>query len=259
MQLRKLVKGIGTLARGEIALGRIHMTCGEPVMMSPETDARVASRDVMAELQKHTATTTHHLRCFLAKNPIPGVDLKWLRSEIEKRGGHVVDSPLGGESEVDATAEQCMRYHWIHLFYGEADARWPDHPGIAHHTRSNRYAPSPVVTPAALQDPRLRALLRAIFEPIARDYATAAAKLGSTKWLPRHASPRGALYEVPSAHLPNLQAAFSDLTDRQILALEEDGSYVWGPNAEDIEAYRAACAWTDAESTTNTSDLAVGT
>jgi len=256
MQLRKLVRGIGTLARGEISLGRIHMACGEPVMMSPETDARVAGRAVMAELQKHTATTTHHLKCFLAKNTIAGVDLKWLRNEIERRGGHVVDSPLGGEKDVDATAEQCMRYHWIHLFYGEAEASWADHPAIAHHVRGNRYAPSTVVTPAKLRDPRLVRLLEAIFQPIARDYATAASKLGSTKWLPRHASPRGVLYEVPSAHLPNLQAAFGDLVDRGILALEDDGTHVWGAKAEDIGAYRSACAWPEARNN-DAADLAV--
>lgn len=243
MQLRKLVRGIGTLARGEMALGRIHMTCGEPVMMSPDSDARKVSRAVMAELQRHTATTTHHLKSFLAKNPIPGVDLKWLRAAIEKRGGEVIDSPLGGEASVDATAERCMRYHWIHHFYGDAELSWPGHPAITHHTRGNSYAPVFMPTAAELRDPRLRAVLHALFEPIARDYATAATKLGSPEWAPRHASPRSVLYETPSAYLPNLQAAFSDLADRGVLALDESGTYEWGPNAAAIEEYREAVRW----------------
>ena len=258
MQLRGFLRGVGRLARGEFALGRIHLTCGEPIRLTPGADARQAARRVMSELQTHTATTTHHLRAFLAKNPIPGVDVEWLRAAIVARGGHVIDSPLRGEEALDHAAERCLRYQFIHHFYADAEAMWPDHPVLSQHIGLNGFASRPA-SRADVDDPRLRAVLRALFEPIVRDHATVAARLGSPAWAPRHSSPRSLLYEVPSAHLPNVQAAFADLVEREILAVDEDAGHVWGPRAEDIESYRRACVLEESRTEPDTILRGVGT
>lgn len=241
MKLSGLVGGIRQLTRGELSYGRIHISCGEPVMLSPHSDVRQVGGLVMGELQANTFVSTWHLRCFLAKNDLPGVSLAWLRRQIELRGGKVFESALRGD-DVDAAAERCMRYHWMHWFYADARAAWGEHPVLEHHIRNNSYAELPRPPKDALADDRLVALLRALFEPIARDYGTVAAKLGSPEWAPRHPSPRSFLHENPKAHLPDVQAAFADLVDREILGFDElEGGHVWGPRAGELGAYREAC------------------
>lgn len=257
MQLRGLLAWTARMARGEVSLGRVHLVCGTPVTMGPDSDVRETSREVMAQLQAYTATTTHHLRSFLQQTALD-VDVAWLREAIVRRGGQVIDSPLGGEESVDAVSEQCMRYNWMHWFYGDARTVWPEHPAIAHHLKHNDYlaldrTPATSGSPACsteLRDPRLRQVLRALFEPISRDYGRVAERLGSPDWSPRHASPRSVLVELPDAHLPFVQAVFQDLVDRGVLSASSGTgaagtTHAWGPNAADIEAYKAACAWPD--------------
>lgn len=242
MKLSGLFGGLRQLTRGELSYGRIHITCGEPVMLSPHSDVRQVGRLVMGELQANTQVSTWHLRCFLAKNDLPGVTVGWLRERIEERGGRVFDSPLRGE-EVDAAAERCMRYHWMHWFYADAREAWPAHPVLEHHARNNTWADFPRPPKGSLGDPRMVELLRALFEPIARDYALVAAKLGSKQWAPRHPSPRSFLHENPKSHLPDVQAAFADLVDRGILAFDElEGAHDWGPRAGELAAWGASCA-----------------
>lgn len=243
MQLRALAAWTAKMIRGDVQLGRIHIRCGSPVIMRPSTDVRDASRQVMGQLQAHTATTTYHLRTFLRHQPMAGVDVDFLRRSIELRGGIVLDSPLGGEETIDATSEQCLRYNWMHVFYADARALWPDHPAVLHHTDKHGYMP-PVYEPSEkeLNDSRLKALLRALFEPVGRDYLTVAERLGPTEFEPRHASARTLLYEAPDAHLPYLQAAFADLLHRGVLQMNGK-NYAWGPNAEEIQTYKEACTW----------------
>jgi len=250
MQLRALLAWTQRLAKGEVSLGRVHIRCGEPVTMRPDADVKPISRAVMAQLQQHTAVTTFHLRCFLrhAGPDAAGMDVHWLRDAIERRGGLVVDSPLDGEAAIDTVSEQCMRYNWLHLFYADAHALWPEHPALAHHIAQNGYLPlTRKPGEAELRDPRLHALLRALFEPIGRDYARVAERLGTPAWPPRHTSPRSVLYEVPDAHLPHVQAAFEDLVQREVLAADATHGYAWGAKASDLQDYHQACAWPGAD------------
>lgn len=246
MQLRALLAWTTRMARGQVSLGRVHLRCGEPVVMRKDAEVHTISREVMARLQEATVATTHHLRCFLHHNALPGVDLDYLRDALERRGGQVVDSPLGGEDAIDPVTEHCLRYNWMHLFYPEALAVWPDHPAIGHHTRHNGFhLHERTPDPEELADPRMRGLLRALFEPVARDYARVAERLGPVQWPPRHATSRTLLYDVPDAHLPNLQAAFLDLVERGVLTSDRQGRHEWGPNAAEIDSYKQACVWPD--------------
>lgn len=245
MKLRSLLAWTTKLARGDVRLGRVHMKCGTPVVMGPDTDVRQVSQAVMSELQEATAASTHHLHSFLQRHLVEGVTEPWLRSAIERRGGTVLDSPLAVRGHVDAVTEQCMRYHWMHLFYPEARALWPQHPAIVHHTEQNGWhRPTRAISDVDLREPRLLALLHALFEPVARDYAKVAESLGSTDHAPRHASARSLLHEAPGAHLPHLQAALEDLAARDILVLDRKlGAVAWGTQAAGFQAYKDACVW----------------
>jgi len=248
MQLRGLLKWTGRVSRGGVDLGRVHMTCGEPVILDPKADVKAVANEVMHQLQSRTATSTFHLRSFLARNPIEGVDLPWLRRAILRRGGQIIESRLRGEDETDAMMEQCMRYHWLHLFYAEATAAFPNHPAIQHHCRLNGFAEHPdgIDLEAELADPCVRALLRALFEPVCRDYVTVAQALGSPNGRIGVTSPKDVVKKVATAHLPNVEACFEDLRERGILrAPVNGGGYEWGPRATDLPEYEATCRWPD--------------
>ena len=246
MKLRALLAWTTKMAQGKVHLGRVHIRCGDPVIMAPLDDVREISRHVMAELQDATASSTHHLRAFLHHGDVAGIELDWLRDAIERRGGQVIDSPLGGESELDPVTEQCMRYHWIHLFYHEAKRVWPDHPAVVHHAQHNGWHwPQYQASEQELADPRLHKLLRSLFVPVARDYAQVAEHLGNPLWPLRHPTPQSMLHDLVDAHLPNLQAAYEDLASRGVLQLVDKRRqlYQWGPHAEALQAYRLACEW----------------
>jgi 1-acyl-sn-glycerol-3-phosphate acyltransferase len=245
MQLRALLAWAMRMAQGDVKLGRVHLKCGEPVVMRPDTDVRQVARTVVARLQEHTATSTHHIRAFLQRNRLDSVSAEWLRDALERRGGLVIDSPLELQGSVDPVTELSMRWHWMHLWYPEARALWPDHPVVQHHTAAHGWhMPERQPSDADLRDPRVHQLLRALFEPVARDYATVAASVGQPPWPPRHASARSLLHDAAGSHLPYLQAAFDDLAERGVLVVDrKDGAIAWGPHADQLAAYREACVW----------------
>ncbi len=246
MKLSALLAWSTGMVRGEVSLGRVHITCGDPLVMRPDSDAREISHHVVAELQARTATTTHHLRAFLHHADVAGMDLAWLRDAIERRGGQVIDSPLGGEDNLDPITEHSLRYQWQHLFMDEALAIWPEHPALQHHVARNSFHRQQyTATGAEIHDPRLHKLLRALFEPVARDYARVAQALGTPAFPPRHALASTAVYEMPDAYLPTIQAAFDDMVERGILVVGAGGRHDWGPRAADLSAYREQCRLPD--------------
>ena len=250
MQLRGLLKWSAKMSSGKVSLGRVHMTCGEPVLLDACADVRQVADDVMDELQSNTATTTFHLRSFLRHNEIEGIDLPWLRRALLRRGGQILDSRLQVTKDTTAMMEQCMRYQWLHLFYPEAVAAYPNHPAIRHHCEVNGFAtPSmDVDVDAELADPCVRALLKALFEPICRDYVTVAWSLGSPTGRIEVSSPKALVRKVPTAHLPNIEACFNDLVERRILKRTAvDGEFDWGPRADDVVEYEAMCRWPEDE------------
>ncbi len=239
MQLAALLRWTKEMVDGKVHLGRVHIACGEPVPMDMQSDVRAVSHDIMAQLQFVTATTTHHLRAFLAQNPLEGVDEDWLREAIEVRGGVVLDSPLVAEAELTESAEFCMRYNWQHWFYGDALATWPDHPAVQHYVAQNGFAEVEAAELESLRDPRLQAVLGALFAPVVRDYLAVAKALGPTEWPPRHGSAQTVLFDAPQAFLPHLQSAFADLTSRGILTAHPQWGHTWGQNAQSLGHYVA--------------------
>ena len=247
MQLRKLLLWTGKLLAGAVDIGRVHVVCGDPIEMGPEEDVHTVAIEVMAQLQAHTAATAHHLRCFLARNPIDGIDAAALADALRSRGGVVLTSKLGAEHAVSMEIERTMRYHWMHLFYPEARATCPDNFAIRRHCQVNTYMPAAQVDLVeAPRSPQIRALLEALFRPICDEYVAVARLLAETSLPLAELTATRMVRERPALHLPEVEAALEDLCDRGILEALPGNGLAWGPRAGELDAWARACAWPEA-------------
>ena len=119
MQLRALLRWSGRAFRGDVDLGRVHIACGRPVYLAPGSSVHAASREVIERLKEATITTTYHLRCFLRAHPLEGIDVEWMRTAIEERGGRVLDSALEPPELIDPRIADTMQHQFAHLFADE--------------------------------------------------------------------------------------------------------------------------------------------
>jgi hypothetical protein len=95
---------------------------------------------------------------------------------------------------------------------------------------------------AELGDARVRAVLRALFGPVAEDYAGTGRVLAAAH---RSGAPLPTPAEVAThlggAHLPDVEGAFEDLVERGGLVRGEDGAHDWGSRAGALGDYADAC------------------
>ena len=245
MRLGGLLRWCLGLLVGRVRLGRIHLSCGEPIELGAHTDVPSAARAVVGELQAQTVATTHHLASFVAGSGGGVFDEKWLRQAIEARGGRVLHSDRSID-DVDGVLEACLRYHWQHLFYGDALVSLPGHPAVQNHVARNQFAPVVDAPKRVAVDERTAALIQALFSPVCRDYVATAAALGEPGSDLDSVSARTLVAADLSLHLPHVEAALESMTERGILVESEDGSLGWGPTASLIAEYEAACRWPDA-------------
>jgi fatty acyl-CoA reductase len=247
MQLRRLMHWNKRVRRGDVNLGRTHIACGRPVMLTPDTDVYTVSRGIMAQLQTGTISTKHHLRTFMrsAENTLKDIDLRWLVEAIGLRGGCVLETAMD-DGNVQPLIARCMHYQFEHLFYTEAAIAFAGHPAVESHIRLNRYAeagpPSPELE---LDDPRVIQVLCALFGPVVRGYRATTAALGEPNVPLTLTSPAAVLRSRSDdiLHLADVEGAFTDMVERNILAYDKDEKvYSWGPEADKIEAYRECLA-----------------
>ncbi len=116
MRLGALLAWTVRVFLGRIDLGRIHIACGAPIPLDPADDVYAASQEVLARLARATVTTTYHLRGFLDRHPVPGVDAAWLRRAIEQRGGRVLESALSLPPDLDPEIARSLGNQFAHLF-----------------------------------------------------------------------------------------------------------------------------------------------
>ena len=226
MRLSALSNWTTKLLRGKIKIGRVHIACGAPVKLDEFDRLRDVAEAVMGQLQARTITTTLHLKAFLETNHIEGIDLDWLCNVITARGTKVLPSARASQS-IPHLLERCMRYHWMHAFYAEARAAFPDNPAVQHHISRNGYLQRPTVVADPFDgDPRVEHLLHAIFGPICHDYALVAQSLGAPGDSLEGINPVEILRRNPSGFLPELEGALDALLKRRILAHgDEMGTY----------------------------------
>lgn len=237
MTLSGLLRWCARAARGHVQLGRVHLACGEPLVLDARSDVSALALRIVAEQQKELVATTFHLRCFLARHPSLGLDEKTLRAAIRSRGGKVVDSDLAGEADPSGAIEQTLRHHWMHWFFDDARARFKDHPAIAHHMARHSWMEAAPALRAL--DPRLDPLLEALFEPVCTDYALVARELAKSG---APLTPQAILKAFPSAHLPHVAGAFAALLDGGVLR-EANGLFEWGDRRDALEALRHGFAF----------------
>jgi thioester reductase-like protein/1-acyl-sn-glycerol-3-phosphate acyltransferase len=236
--LLPLLQWTRKLLRDEIRLGRIHIRAGMPLRIEPDTDIRILSQDIVAELQRHSATTTFHLAAFCARHTALGIDIKSLRSAIVKRGGVVIDSALGDEDKVPALLQRTYDAQWMHLFYPDALVRAPGNAAIESHVRRNGFW-----TPSAprFDDDITDAVIEALFEPITRDYDRVTReleKLPSSGKITAH----DLVARMDGVFLGDVEDCLADLAERGVLSRDRD-VYRWAGGVRDLTSYRNDCAW----------------
>jgi len=243
MRLRDLLRWNAKARKGEIRLGRAHMACGKPVVFGTGSDIYQVAADIMAELQHETVATKYHLQAFLEqeKQVLGEIDLSWLAAAIEWRGGSVLDTYLKDQG-VSPLHERCMRYHYEHLFYAEAERAFSGNPAIRNHIRRNQFGRFPAPDRGGeTEDPRLAVFLRALFRQVVRNYRITVDALGEPGASLKLNTPLAVVRARPDdlLHISDVEGAFEDLVAHNILAYDAEGkNWYWGPEAAALSAYR---------------------
>ncbi len=241
--------GLAPLARwtmklmgGKIRLGRIHIRSGSALRLDADTDIKVLSHRIVAELQRHTAVTTFHLRAFCHGNARFGIDPTALRNAIKHRGGEVIVSKLGGERDVPPLLQRTYEGQWMHLFYADARNRAGGNAAVASHVRRNGFwFPD---TPQG-DDQLTDLVLDALFEPICTDYVRVAYEvegMADEATFTAHEI----VGRIPGVFVRDVEDALEDLTERGFLSRDRE-TYRWANGRRGLEEYRTDCMWQAAD------------
>lgn len=226
------------LMAGKVKLGRIHIRSGAALRLDTQTDIKMLSHDIVAELQRHAVVTTFHLNTFCYRNTRLGIDPAALRMAIVRRGGVVIDSSLGGEDQVPALLERTYHGQWMHLFYAEARARAPGNPAVASHIRRNGFW---FPEGPHLGDTVADAVVDALFEPICRDYEAVARAVEAMPATAKFTA-SDLVRRLAGTFLPDVEDALNDLTERGVLKRDKE-IYRWANEPQNLSDYRSECAW----------------
>lgn len=232
LSLKATTRWYNQVRAGIVELGHIHITCGEPLVMTNMTDVHELSNQLAAAHQRLMPITTFHLRAFLQSNPLPGVDVAWLKAAIERRGGLVLDSELPCPTALSPVMTQCFQNDWQHWFYGDILARCGEDDVVAQdHVRRHLFGEPPLAEPG---DARVDALVEALLRLVRLDYQIVFSQLGVNDPATRRDAPlayTNALDLVrvyPAAHLPYLEDAFAWLVEQGVLTALGKGEHGWG-------------------------------
>lgn len=248
MQLGPLLKWGAQLAKGQVAIGRVHLVCGDPVLLNKDSDVHAVSRAVMGQLQKNYVVSTFHLRAFLHHNPGLNHDLTTLTQAIQSRGGTVIESPFDQVADIDACTECTFRNQWIHFFFKDLQAQAAGHPIVEHHLRTHCFSPDfeTPQTPAAdaTVDPLL---LKTLFKPLTSAYVQIIDVTAAQAGLP-FANARAFVAHHPACFLPWVEEALQHLTAAEVLTKNADAQgFVQGPQwGHRADMYRRS-VWQNAQ------------
>jgi fatty acyl-CoA reductase len=235
MSVEAIVRWLVALGRGQVRLGRVHIACGNPLVLDPVTDVQDLARQVAAELQRETVITSFHLRTFLTHGflassaldngeGVPGLDEKWLAAAIERRGGRVLasDSPL--PSAPTPALLQSLQSQWMHWFYTDAVELFPQSRAVRDHVARHSWAEPKRADDT--DDPRVRAVVRALFHPVIHAYDLVTRHASEVAPALGAMGPLSMAQAHPAAYLPLLEDAFRALSEHGLLRELEPGQYV---------------------------------
>jgi alcohol-forming fatty acyl-CoA reductase len=234
LSLEAILRWLLALVRGQVELGRIHIACGEPQLLSEASDVQHLARRVAGELQRKTVVTSFHLRMFLAhayrpEAGAPSIDEAWLRQAIEARGGRVLESDTKLPAEASQSLSQSLQNQWIHWFYADALALFPDDPTVRDHVARHSWTALPAASQS--DDPRLRSLVMVLLRPVIQAYELV---IQHATQLPVRATEGGPITSTdpvslvrahPATYLLHLEDAFRSLTERGMLHEVQPGRY----------------------------------
>jgi alcohol-forming fatty acyl-CoA reductase len=238
MSLEAIVRWLVCLARGQVQLGRVHIACGSPLSLDQGTDVQALARNVAAELQSETVVTSFHLRMFLAHSGISqglradgaraetgedGIDEAWLAAAIERRGGRVLRSETPLPIDPAPSLLQSLQNQWIHWFYADALELFPDDRAVRDQVA--RHSWTAIETAADIADPRVRAVVRALFNPVIEAYELVTQHVSDASPALQSTGPLSMVQAHPAAYLPHLEDAFRALSERGILLEVQPGRY----------------------------------
>lgn len=251
MPLSGLLRWIVRLVFGRIRLGHVHIAAGTPIPLDAADDPTAIGRSVVGELQRVTSVTTFHLDAFLASAPELAAQLtrEELAALVRSRGTLVFGSSLTTEHIRDRRVRDTLCRQVEPVFYPEARRALGMHPVVAHHLQSNDYLGGEAIVDAATEPAVLASILRAVFEPVCRDYLRVVDALAAGRDRSTPGTPASVAARADDCFLPNVEDAFGDLEQRGVLARDGD-VWSWGPHADQLDACRTDYAWTDDEAPT---------
>ncbi len=251
MTLGKLFSWYRRMRRGEVNLGRMHISCAPPIILAPDSDIYSLAHSVNMALQKHTATTDYHLQVFCNHHANLGISVEWLARNISLRGGKLLSSSLDANLEsndVDAIIERSFQYQWLHLFVDEAVQRWPSNKALSDYASRVRYFQPPSIASSASQDPLLQSLLTCLFVPVANNYALTALTLAAmpseqrfTKNELIQSAQVLATKMAIIADVPVIENAISALLDNQMLNKTLNQQLQRNAKESELKHYAEAC------------------
>ena len=239
-RLSDILRWILRLWRGDVRLGRIHVSCGSPLHLDSSTDVPGLSRDIAGELQAATVVSTFHLRVFLSRCPVPGIDLPRLRDAVRHRGGVVVESSLPIPPHVDDTLHECLLNQWIWLFYRDVAEIADANPALRDHIEQCEWSRRPRRATAA--PGALAGLLEALFAPICRRYAEVARHVAEATTAGEHLGMPEIADALPHVFRPDVELALHDMARREILSRQNQG-FRWDGRPDALVSYAKACEW----------------
>jgi hypothetical protein len=224
MSVEAILRWLVHLARNQVQLGRVHIACGSPLVLDASSQVQAVASSVAAELQKETVVTSFHLRMFLAAHGgLDGVDESWLAGAIERRGGRVLKSDTPLLDAPNSSLLQSLQNQWIHWFYADALELFPDNRVVRDHVARHgwtRRAPG-----ADVNDPRVRAVVQALFHPVIVAYDLVTQHVSDRAPDLAATGPVSMVQQHPGAFLPHLEDAFRALSERGLLSEIGPGSY----------------------------------
>jgi alcohol-forming fatty acyl-CoA reductase len=214
--LKPLGRWLTQLAKGRIRLGRTHIRCGAPLPLGPDTDVPELARRLIAELQKNTVVTSHHLRAFCAAHEAAGMEQDALQAEIVRRGGLVIESGLEA-GQVPELVRRTYETQWMHLFYADALDRFGHDGAVGAHVRRNGFwFPTAAATEA--DDLMTYRVLKALFEPICEDYRRVAAEVDA--FPAEGLTVLEVVRRLPDSFLRDVEDALAELVDAGVLEFD---------------------------------------
>jgi fatty acyl-CoA reductase len=240
-RLRAILQWVRKLRRRHVKLGRIHVTCGAPLRMDAHTDIHELSRAIAGELQAATSISTFHLRAFLARCPLPGVDAVRLRRAVEHRGGVVIDSALALPSPIDDTLHEVLLNQWRPFFFADLRAVATNNAALRDHIEQHDWRGV-----ASVGDSEnlfaIPGLLEAMFASIAKAYGDVGRYMADRADSTEYMTWQAVANALPGVFRPDVELALRAMARQGLLAEHDDG-FRCVADRDAIAQYAQSCAW----------------